>query len=151
MSNLTELLGNQIRKKLDEMNRRPAWLAKESGIDPASIGRIISGETSPNIETVEKIAAAFDCSIGELVENRPPPADKEKDVLIEHLQRERDEAIARAALLTGGNASAQRHELFVEIARLPEKDVSFWLGKLRAGDRGFRVGSGNQRKDGSSN
>ncbi len=62
-----ETLGSNIKKKLHALGRRPAWLAKESGIAPGNISRILKLESSPTLETMEAISKAFGCEPADLL------------------------------------------------------------------------------------
>lgn len=47
-----------IRERLLEMGRTPGWLSQQTGIDPASISRIMNGKLC-HLETAFSISAAL--------------------------------------------------------------------------------------------
>ncbi len=55
-----------IRIKRIERDWTQEDLAKAAGVTPGTIGRVERGEDC-TLETMERIAAAFGCSIGELL------------------------------------------------------------------------------------
>lgn len=60
MSKLAESLRERVKDFFETHDRKPAWLAKYSKVDPASVGRILKGEIDPALSTVEKFAGPMD-------------------------------------------------------------------------------------------
>jgi transcriptional regulator with XRE-family HTH domain len=66
-NNISRLLTLDKRKPL-----KPAWLAKQTGIDPSYFTRIADGTANPTMDKLIKIAEALDCAPWELI--FPDPA-----------------------------------------------------------------------------
>lgn len=54
-----------IRERLSEMGRTPKWLSEQTGIDPASVSRIMAGKLV-HLETAFSISAALGVPIEKL-------------------------------------------------------------------------------------
>lgn len=66
MSNARELLGKTLRRVREDRNLTQAALAEKADLSVKMIQKIEYGQTSPSPETMDKIAAALDVSVGEL-------------------------------------------------------------------------------------
>jgi hypothetical protein len=55
---LTVVLVPKIRERLAELGRRPVWLSQQTGIDLASISRIMAGKPVM-LETALNVSAAL--------------------------------------------------------------------------------------------
>lgn len=60
-------VGENIKKKRLSQNLSQNRLAKNAGIAQATLSAIESNTKSPAVDTVEKLAAALDCSVAELL------------------------------------------------------------------------------------
>jgi transcriptional regulator with XRE-family HTH domain len=60
-------VGEIIKEKRKEKDISQNQLAKRAGIAQATLSAIESSTKSPAVDTVEKLAAAFECSISELL------------------------------------------------------------------------------------
>ena len=61
------MLSLKINKILEEQDKTPYWLGKQTGISQNNILKICNGETSTiRFDTLEKICKALNCSINDL-------------------------------------------------------------------------------------
>lgn len=60
----------KVIKLLKENNMTQSELAKKAGIPQPSLSRILSGKHTTQIETIEKIAAALNTSVGDLWDDK---------------------------------------------------------------------------------
>lgn len=60
----------KVVKLLKERNMTQSELAKKAGIPQPSLSRILSGKHTTQIETIEKIAAALNTSVGDLWDDK---------------------------------------------------------------------------------
>lgn len=66
---LVGTLGERVRTLLTEQERTVTWLAGSIGVTRASASRIVNGQViDPAVSLVQKIAAAFGVSVGELLD-----------------------------------------------------------------------------------
>ena len=67
------MLSLKINKILEEQNKTPYWLGKQTGISQNNILKICNGETSTiRFDTLEKICKALNCSINDLFTTNDP-------------------------------------------------------------------------------
>lgn len=59
MEDLLQGWAETIKDRLTEMDRKPAWLARQVDVHPSTISRILKGDLNPNDELKWKIAAAL--------------------------------------------------------------------------------------------
>ena len=63
-----DLLVFNIKERLELIRENQAWLAKKTGLTPASISRLLNKETKePALDTIVFIAEAFGCGPGDLL------------------------------------------------------------------------------------
>jgi transcriptional regulator with XRE-family HTH domain len=67
MHKYVEILASNVKALLEKTDRKPAWLAKRSGVAPSQISRILEAKGNPSIETIAKIAGAFELSVMEML------------------------------------------------------------------------------------
>lgn len=67
MSDLNKIFAKNLLNVLDRIDRKPAWLAEKSGIAKSQVGRILKGETSTTLETIQKLATALELLPSELI------------------------------------------------------------------------------------
>lgn len=61
------MLSLKINILLEQQDKTPYWLGKQTGISQNNIGKICNGETSTiRFDTIEKICKALNCSINDL-------------------------------------------------------------------------------------
>lgn len=61
------MLSLRVKEILEQQNKTPYWLGKQTGISPNNIGKICNGETSTiRFDTLEKICIVLNCSINDL-------------------------------------------------------------------------------------
>ena len=61
------MLQLKVKEILEQQNKTPYWLAKQTGIAPNNIGKICNGETTTiRFDTLEKICKALNCSVNDL-------------------------------------------------------------------------------------
>ena len=53
---LAEVFGERMKAKLDELGKRPVWLASEANLSVASIFAYAGGTRAPNLEAAVAIA-----------------------------------------------------------------------------------------------
>lgn len=95
-------LARNVKSLMDEKyaasKNRPMALSKEAHISLSSVQRALSGETAPNLDTLEALAGVFQITIGELVgEGRPQGFDIDQQSLAT-LKRLSKDALAAADL-----------------------------------------------------
>lgn len=62
------MLSLRVNEILQENNKTPYWLSKQTGISPNNIGKICNGETTNiRFDTMEKICKALDCTPNDIV------------------------------------------------------------------------------------
>jgi len=83
----TKLFNSRVRQLMGE--RRPSWLAKQSGLAASSIGRLLDGEMSPNLESLVAIALALGVTPASLIEDSSAP----KKVSVERTVRLEQDAV----------------------------------------------------------
>lgn len=67
------MLSLRVKEILEQQNKTPYWLGKQTGISPNNIGKICNGETSTiRFDTIEKICIALNCSINDLFTTDDP-------------------------------------------------------------------------------
>lgn len=67
------MLSLRINQILQEQNKTPYWLGKQTGISQNNIGKICNGETSTiRFDTLEKICKTLNCSINDLFTSNDP-------------------------------------------------------------------------------
>jgi transcriptional regulator with XRE-family HTH domain len=49
------MLGMEIKTRLQELGKSAYWLAKQTSMSEATIGRLINGQRKPSIETLAKL------------------------------------------------------------------------------------------------
>lgn len=59
MQDLLEAWAETISDRLTELDRKPAWLAREVDVNQSTISRILAGKLNPQDELKWKIAAAL--------------------------------------------------------------------------------------------
>lgn len=84
MRNSLDVLLHNIQKRLATLERRPAWLAEKSGLDKGNLSRILKGETSPTLATLDALARGFNYEAWELL---APPMSSEMRQLVALIQR----------------------------------------------------------------
>lgn len=82
MSDLTKLIGERIRNLRKERRWNQEELAHRADISRTYMGSIERGETSITVDSLEKIARAFDMTVEELFKNLQPPAGKNGDTTL---------------------------------------------------------------------
>lgn len=71
-------------------------LAAKSGVSPALISLIENAKSGGSPETLEKLADALDCEVGELFDIKPEPGGALLRLWVKDSDRERVEAMADA-------------------------------------------------------
>lgn len=67
------MLSLKINILLEQQNKTPYWLGKQTGISQNNIGKICNGETSTiRFDTIEKICKTLNCSINDLFVSDDP-------------------------------------------------------------------------------
>lgn len=67
------MLSLRINKILEQQDKTPYWLGKQTNISQNNIGKICNGETSTiRFDTLEKICKSLECSIDELFVSDDP-------------------------------------------------------------------------------
>lgn len=57
----------KIKEILEQKNKTPYWLAKQSGVAPTHISKMCNGETNTiRFDTLEKICLILNCSINDI-------------------------------------------------------------------------------------
>jgi len=67
MRSYVEILAENVRDILAELDRKPAWLAKKSGVAASQISRLLDNQGNPSLETITSIAIALDRTPTELL------------------------------------------------------------------------------------
>ncbi|MCB0280735.1 MAG: helix-turn-helix transcriptional regulator [Calditrichaeota bacterium] len=65
--NINQALGQIVKEKIDELNVTMKVFSKQSGLSPAGIYVIINGTSSPTLDTICLLAAAFKMTPGTLI------------------------------------------------------------------------------------
>lgn len=68
-------LQNKILQLMKEQNLNQKQLATKASITEASMSKYLSGERTPRIDVVVKLAKALDTSVSYLLDNEPAPDD----------------------------------------------------------------------------
>ncbi|MCB0278385.1 MAG: helix-turn-helix transcriptional regulator [Calditrichaeota bacterium] len=66
---INQALGQIVKEKIDELNVTMNVFSKQSGLSPAGIYVIINGSSSPTLDTICLLAAAFNMTPGTLITN----------------------------------------------------------------------------------
>ena len=69
--NLSVRFGGRIRKMRKMLNISQEELADLSGLNRSHMGEIERGQASPTLITIDRIAAALNCSIAQLMDDNP--------------------------------------------------------------------------------
>ena len=64
-------VGQIVKKKREQAGLSQNMLAKKAGISQASLNALEAKTTNPSVETVFLLAAALDCSVSELLGEKP--------------------------------------------------------------------------------
>lgn len=72
MRNYVEIFAKNVQRILHEQERKPAWLAKKSGLKSSVISRLLNNEGNPTMETLVAVAEALDENLDSLL--RPEEA-----------------------------------------------------------------------------
>jgi transcriptional regulator with XRE-family HTH domain len=56
-----------LKRRLSELNLQPIGLSKKSGVSISAICRLVSGERSPTVETLQRIAPSLDVSMHDMM------------------------------------------------------------------------------------
>jgi transcriptional regulator with XRE-family HTH domain len=72
MSNLSKIIGNRIRIIRNNKGLSIEELAEKADVNSTHLGRIERGETTPKLDSIEKIASALDISFEELFRHIQP-------------------------------------------------------------------------------
>ena len=72
MGKYSELLVKNILKILHDQERNQAWLAKKTKTTTATLSRLLNGEHSPNLETLEAIEKGLNLNPGDLLRKAGP-------------------------------------------------------------------------------
>ncbi|MBA3755316.1 MAG: helix-turn-helix transcriptional regulator [Nitrosomonas sp.] len=67
MRNYLDALADNITKKLQEIERKPAWLAQKSGVKKSNLSRLLRKEGNPTLDTIVSIAKALDMDPDDLL------------------------------------------------------------------------------------
>jgi transcriptional regulator with XRE-family HTH domain len=116
--------GERLKQRLEgsEPRRTQAWLADESGIDRATVSRIISGERNASAEQIDCMAKVLGVEVGVLVRGTDAEArvDEAKQVVhrghYEGLVKQVAEYESRL-----NDADARRQDAFAELEREKER------------------------------
>lgn len=98
MRNSLDVLLHNIQKRLASLERRPAWLAEKSGLDKGNLSRILKGETSPTLVTLDALAKGFNCEPWELLSEGIANLNGNKQKLIALIPT-LDDAVVNALLI----------------------------------------------------
>lgn len=67
------MLKLKVKEVLENQNKTPYWLSKQTGISPNNIGKICNGETiNIRFDTLEKICKALDCTPNDIIISDDP-------------------------------------------------------------------------------
>lgn len=67
------MLTLRVNEILEQQNKTPYWLGKQTGISQNNIGKICNGETSTiRFDTLEKICKALNCSPNDIFKSTDP-------------------------------------------------------------------------------
>lgn len=67
------MLSLRVNEILQEKNKTPYWLSKQTGISPNNIGKICNGETTNiRFDTIEKICKSLDCTPNDIIVSDDP-------------------------------------------------------------------------------
>mgnify|MGYP004465582249 CR=1 FL=1 len=67
------MLKLKVKEILENQNKTPYWLSKQTGISPNNIGKICNGETvNIRFDTLEKICKALNCTPNDIIESDDP-------------------------------------------------------------------------------
>ena len=104
-------IGEVIKEKRKERHMSQNQLAKKAGIAQATLSAIESSTKSPAVDTVEKISAALECPVSELLgeerEGALPLTNRQLELLQIYLQLNQE---ARDQLMDYANYLLSRHE-----------------------------------------
>lgn len=67
-----DILADNLRRRLAELDRRPAWVSVKAGVAKSVLSQILSGDANPSLETITAISNALETSLGALL---TPPAE----------------------------------------------------------------------------
>lgn len=77
MSTSVELLViKNIKDFLSQRNMNQSTLARRSKMPDQSLCKILKGQRSPSLKTLEKIACALECKVGELISENPTQSNE---------------------------------------------------------------------------
>ena len=67
-------VGQIVKKKREQAGLSQNMLAKKAGISQASLNALESKTNNPSVETVFLLASALDCTVSELLDEKPTNA-----------------------------------------------------------------------------
>lgn len=82
MSDLSKLIGERIINLRKEQRWNQEELAHRANISRTYMGSIERGETSATVDSLEKIADAFDITVEDMFKNLQPPAGNNGDTTL---------------------------------------------------------------------
>lgn len=60
-------IGRRIQNHLDQLEKKPSWLAEKAGVERSTVSRIIRGDRNPTAQTLSEFAPVLGVGLGELV------------------------------------------------------------------------------------
>lgn len=116
-SKLLKLFINNVHKLLN--GRSNYWLSKESGLSQSTLSRLMSGEASPSLESLEAISMAFEVTPASLIsEDKPQKMQIQKTVKHE-LDAGQFEAIKSIVREMTEQEGMENPEMYVLLKKVP--------------------------------
>jgi transcriptional regulator with XRE-family HTH domain len=119
------LIGDRLRQLRESKHMSQGDIEKRTGLLRCYVSRVENGHTVPNIETLEKLAAAFDVPLWKIFHEGDHPA---RPVLPGHeLQHSNAESAKdrkfylKVARLLGRMTEKDRHLLFYAVQRMDSR------------------------------
>lgn len=135
MRNSLEELLNNIQGRLADLDRKPAWLAEKSGIAKAVLSRLLSGENSPSLATVDSIAKGFGCESWELLKPAANPIEAKVSRLFDQLMALESELsdvrIKDADLLAAHNRDYEDYSMELTTSAEEQEDLEAKIALIK--------------------
>jgi transcriptional regulator with XRE-family HTH domain len=82
-ADINDLVIENIKMRLKLLDKRPQWLADQTGISPGSISTFLNGKEGrdPRISTVLKISGALGCTLDDLLLDPSEIKEEPKDLV----------------------------------------------------------------------
>lgn len=133
MRNYVEIIAKNIERLLKEAERKPAWLAKKSGVKPSNISRLLNLEANPTLETITAIAEAFDLEPNDLLKANEGSEKKDSwdnTNLLEQEVLALRTKMAKLEVAFNDEIDPQKIEQILKTRRLIDEEIGHLKGRI---------------------